>query len=82
MLVFLMISFADALVRTQDQSLLFGEEPKVHPELLKEDEGEDGLGAEADEGRNVSFVKGHRALLQGGLEHIHGAGKFSWRKKN
>ena len=76
-----MISFADALVRTQDQSLLFGEEPKVHPELLEEDEGEDGLGAEADEGGNVALVECHRTLPQGGLEHIHRAGKFSWEKE-
>ena len=39
-------TFALVAIRTQGQSLLLREEPKVHSELLKEDEGEDGLRAE------------------------------------
>ena len=82
MFVFFMISFADALVaiRTQGKSLLLREEPEIHSELLKEDKGEDGLRSKADKGGNVALVEGHRTLPQGGLEHIHRAGKFSWEK--
>ena len=83
MFVFFIISFAHALaaIRTQGESLLLWEEPKIHSELLKEDECEDGLGAKADEGRDVTLVKCPRTLPQGCLEHIHRAGKLSWRKE-
>ena len=65
MFVFFIISFAHALVviRTQGKSLLLREEPKVHSELLKEDESEDGLGAKPDEGWDVALVEGKRTLL-------------------
>ena len=56
-------TFALVVIRTQGQSLLLREEPKVHSELLKEDEGEDGLRAETNEGWDVALVEGHRALL-------------------
>ena len=77
-----MISFAHALVviRTQGKSLLLREEAEIHSELLKEDKGEDGLRAKADEGWNIALVECHRTLPQGSLEHIHRAGKFSWEK--
>ena len=75
-------TFALVAIRTQGQSLLLREEPKVHSELLKEDEGEDGLRAETDEGWDVALVEGQRTLLQGCLEHIHRAGKFSWENGN
>ena len=71
-----------ALVAIRTQSLLLREEPKVHSELLKEDEGEDGLRAETDEGWDGAFVEGQRTLLQGCLEHIQRAGKFSWENGN
>ena len=84
MFEFFIISFAHALVaiRTQGQSLLLREEPKIHSELLEEDECEDGLGAKPDEGWDVALVKCPRPLPQGCLEHIHGAGKLSWKKGN
>ena len=84
MFVFFIISFAHALVaiRTQCESLLLWEEPKIHSKLLKEDECEDGLRAKPDEGRDVALVEGPRTLPQGCFEHIHGAGKLSWKKGN
>ena len=65
MFVFFIISFAHALVaiRTQCESLLLWEEPKIHSELLEEDECEDGLGAKPDEGWDVALVEGQRTLL-------------------
>ena len=80
MFVFFIISFALVVIRTQGKSLLLREEAEIHSELLKEDKGEDGLRSKADKSGNVALVEGHRTLPQGGLEHIHRAGKFSWEK--
>ena len=72
MFVFFMIKFSRfALVAIRRQSFLLREEPKVHSELLKEDEGEDGLRAKTDKGGDIPLVECQWTLLQGGLEHIH-----------
>ena len=36
----------------------------VLPQLLEEYEGENGLGAESHEGRNVALTKKHRAIME------------------
>ena len=59
--------------------LILGEEPKVHPELLKEDESEDGLRSQPHKGRDVALVEGHGALPHGRLEHVHRTGELALR---
>ena len=55
---------------------LLGNCPKVHSELLKEDEGEDGLGPEPHEGGDVSLVEGHRPGLPGVSHQVQGAAEL------
>ena len=50
-----------------------GQDPKVLPQLLKEDEGQDGVGAQPREGRHVALEEGHGALLGGEPDEVEGA---------
>ena len=57
-------------------SSLVGNCPKVHSELLKEDEGENGLGPEPHEGGDVSLVECHGPGLPGVSHQVQGAAEL------
>ena len=58
-------------------SLLLRNEAKVHSELLEEDEGEDGLGPQPQEGRDVALKrrleKKREIYLENDLVKCHGS---------
>ena len=55
---------------------LLGNRPKIHSELLEEDECGDGLGPEPDEGGDVSLVEGHGPCPPGVADQVQRAAEL------
>ena len=58
-------------------SLWLREKSKILPQLLEEDERNDGVGSQSDEGGNIALVKGQWTLLGRERNQVHGPTKLS-----